>query len=124
MITTLIVEDNLPFRKAFKDALLFYFPYMGIQEASDSGEALRIVHDQCPMLVFMDIRLSGENGLELTQKIKEIAPLTKVVILTSYDEPEYLEAAAAVGATCFVVKRDLDMEGIQSLVYQAKVIGQ
>ena len=52
----------------------------------------------------MDIRLPGENGLELTQKIKVIYPDVTVVILTSYDLPEYRQAARQSKADHFVSK--------------------
>ncbi|MGZ3539371.1 MAG: response regulator, partial [Thermodesulfobacteriota bacterium] len=55
-------------------------------------------------IVFMDIRLPGENGLELTKKIKQNYPDIIIVILTSYDLPEYRQAALKRLADCFVPK--------------------
>jgi len=52
----------------------------------------------------MDIRLPGENGLELTKKIKKNYPDITVVIVTSYDLPEYREAARESMADYFVPK--------------------
>ena len=52
----------------------------------------------------MDIRLPGENGLELTKKIKMSYPDIIIVILTSYDLPEYRQAARESKADYFVTK--------------------
>jgi DNA-binding NarL/FixJ family response regulator len=57
-----------------------------------------------PDTIFMDLRLPGANGLELTQKIKAQSPDTVVVIITNYDLPEYREAAFQSGADHFLSK--------------------
>jgi len=60
-----------------------------------------------PKIVFMDVRLPGENGLELTKKIKKIKknyPDIIIVILTSYDLPEYRQAVRESMADYFVPK--------------------
>ena len=57
-----------------------------------------------PDIVFMDIQLPGENGLELTKKIKMIYPDVTVIILTGYDLPEYRQAARQSEADHFVSK--------------------
>ena len=113
---TLIVEDNRSFRGILKDSLNYLFPSMVVQEAAEGNEALRIVDSFRPELIFMDIRLPGESGLQLTQQIKTNYPATKVVILTSYDSLEYREAAIRCGANCFVTKDSLDWEQIKTLV--------
>ena len=64
-----------------------------ILEAKDGKEALEAIPTSFPDLIFMDIHLGNENGLELTRFIKERFPEIKVVILTSYDLPEDREVA-------------------------------
>jgi DNA-binding NarL/FixJ family response regulator len=64
----------------------------------------------------MDIQLPGENGLEVTKIIKALFPDTKVVILTSYDFPEYREVARASGAYRFLSKGSSTADEIQELV--------
>jgi DNA-binding NarL/FixJ family response regulator len=92
-LRVLIVEDSNLFRQLFKEALHNRFPSVEIYEAMDGREALLQVETLRPNLIFMDIRLPGENGLELTKKIKSRYPKTTVVILTGYDLPEYREAS-------------------------------
>ncbi len=116
MFKILIVEDNLSFRYSLKELLGTRFPRIVIEEAGDGNEAIQKVDSFSPDLVFMDLRLPGESGLDLTKKMKAQYPETKILILTSYDIPEYREAAARYGATEFLVKGTATREEILKLV--------
>jgi len=104
MLKTLIIEDNALFRQATKDMLLSKFPNMTITEAANEEEALKEVNRDCPEIILMDIRLPGRNGLDLTKEIKAQHPDVHVIILTSYDFQEYIEAATECGAEYYFVK--------------------
>lgn len=101
---TLIVEDNPLFRQTVLEALRNEFPAMVVDQAADGRTALEKIERSIPDLIFMDIKLPGENGLHLTEHIKKRHPDVFVIILTSYDWPEYREAAFNFGADYFVVK--------------------
>jgi DNA-binding NarL/FixJ family response regulator len=113
---TLIVEDNASFRKMLKEKLQILSPSMVIDEAAEGNEALQKVDALKPDLIFMDIRLPGESGIQLTQKIKARYPNTKIVILTSYDSLEYREAAIRSGGICYFPKDSLDFVQIEKLI--------
>jgi DNA-binding NarL/FixJ family response regulator len=115
-INVLIVEDNLIFRQALTEVLKSQFPYMAIEEAGNSVEAFEKIHNFSPVLVFMDIKLPGENGLDLTRRIKAQHPEMVVLILTSYDLPEYRDVAFRYGANHFIVKGSSTFEEISSLI--------
>jgi len=112
----LIVDDYGPFRQTLKEALQMSFSTIAIDEAVDGDEALQKVDAVPPDLIFMDIRLPGENGLELTKKIKAVHPNIIIVILTSYDVPEYREAAHQYGADRFLAKTFLDRKELKELI--------
>lgn len=112
----LIVEDNRSFRQFFKENLHSRFPSVGILEAADGEKVMQIVEAESPDLVFMDIQLPGENGLSLTQKIKARYPSIIVVVITTYDIPEYREAAFQYGANRFLPKDALDWKEIEEAV--------
>jgi CheY-like chemotaxis protein len=111
----LIVEDSTLFRQLFKEILHDRFPSVEIYEAIDGEGALRQVESLRPDLIFMDIRLPGENGLQLTQKIKARYPRIIVIILTGYDLPEYREASSRY-ADYFFSKDSSTTENIFALV--------
>jgi DNA-binding NarL/FixJ family response regulator len=116
MFKTLIVEDNDTFRQSLREILKARFPTMIIQEACNGSEALNVVTAFMPDLIFMDIKLPGTNGLELTRTIKSSYSDTTIIILTSHDLPEYREAAYASGASFFATKGSSSAEDITALV--------
>ena len=112
----LIVDDNDLFRQTLRTTLQEAFPTITIDEEPDGGKALQKVDASFPGLIFMDIRLPGENGLELTKKIKATHPNIIILILTAYDIPEYREAASLCGADRFIAKASLNRLGLEELV--------
>ncbi|MGZ4857291.1 MAG: response regulator transcription factor [Methanobacteriaceae archaeon] len=116
MFRTMLVEDSYSFRQVVKDNLQDQFPSMEIIEAADGVEAVQKIDGRPPNLIFMDISLPGENGLELTRKIKAEYPNVTVIILTSHDSPEYREAAIRYKADYFFSKGALLNDGVFTLV--------
>jgi DNA-binding NarL/FixJ family response regulator len=116
MSRILLVEDDGLFRKILKQELSQWFTSVTIEEASDGKEAMAKVESFRPQLIFMDIRLPDESGLQLTQRIKAKYPAMKVLMLTSYDLPEYRQAATECGANHFFVKGTSKGSEIKSLV--------
>lgn len=113
---TLIVDDNKMFRQFLVELLCQHFPAMRIAEAGDGDEAWHQIHVHSPDLIFMDIRLPGSNGLELTRNIKDSHPGVEVIILTSHDLPEYQEAAGVCGASFFLAKGRTSQAELLTLV--------
>ena len=116
MFKTMLVEDSTSFRRLVKDNLQDQFPSMDIIEAADGIEAFQKIDSHPPNLIFMDIKLPGENGLELTRKIKADYPDIIIIILTSHDSPEYREAAMRYKADYFFSKGEIPNDGIFTLV--------
>ena len=104
MVKTLLVEDNATFRESLRELLCSRFPSMDVGEAADGEEALREIAGLVPDIIFMDIKLPGENGLQITKKVKAKYPEIVVIILTYYDLPEHREAAFQCGANHFLSK--------------------
>jgi DNA-binding NarL/FixJ family response regulator len=116
MLTPMIVEDHIAFREMFKGNLLSQFPSMEVIEAGNGEEAFKKLASYPIDLIFMDIRLPGESGLELTRKIKAKYKDVTIAMLTSYDFPEYREAAARFGANCFITKDSMNWDQISAMV--------
>jgi len=116
VIKILLVEDDGQFRKVLKEELSRWFPSIMIDEASDGKEAMEKMDSFCPQLVFRDIRLPDESGLQLPKKIRAKCPDTNVVMLTSYDLPEYRQATRERGTSDFFVKGMSEENEITALV--------
>jgi DNA-binding NarL/FixJ family response regulator len=116
MFKALIVEDHAVFRQSLSLILSSRFPSMSLAEAGTGKIALEQVEDFEPDLVFMDINLPDENGLTLTRTIKADYADTTVFIITSYDLPEYRQAAFEAGASQFIPKSLLSENDILKLV--------
>jgi len=112
----LIVDDNDFFRQTLKATLKGCSPTIAIGEAVDGDKALKKVDTFVPDLIFMDIQLPGESGLELTKKIKATHPKIIILVLTTYDIPEYRRAASQYGADRFLDKSSLNPMGLEELI--------
>jgi DNA-binding NarL/FixJ family response regulator len=117
MFNILIIDPNNPFRRSLKNVLTNRFPFIEIQEASDGREGLAKVQGSHPDLIFLEIHLPSESGLDLAREIKIDHPEIIIVILTSYDLPEYKAAAEKSGIEHLVPKDDWTGEDMIALVH-------
>ncbi|OQX26808.1 MAG: hypothetical protein BWK80_08490 [Desulfobacteraceae bacterium IS3] len=120
MQKTLLVEDSKTFRQTFKAALCRRFTTMLVEEAADGTQAIEKISSFQPDLVFMDIRLPGKSGIEITEMIKACHPEIRVIILTEYDLPEYRTAAQESGADDFIPKGSLNLSDIEEMIMRIK----
>ncbi len=116
MSSVLIVENNDFFRRSFKEILKMYIPWISVDESADGSDALTKINQSSPDVVFMDIRLPGKNGLELTREIKCVHPNLVISIFTSHDLPEYRQIAKEYGADHFLLKDALTGAEIAAMV--------
>jgi len=116
MLQAMIVEDDLPFREVFKRVFLNKLPSLILEEAGNGEEALQIISEMSIDLIFLDILLPGENGLQLAQKIKKRFPNTRIAMLTNYDSSPNRRMAAKFGVDRFFIKDSLNWEEIKEWV--------
>ncbi len=116
MFNTLIVDDSDAFRQSLHQILARSFPAMSIAEVADGEAALNYVPAYHPDLIFMDVRLPGLSGLDITKIIKSNNTETKICVITSYDLQEYRDAALNCGADHFIVKDKLSTMEISAIV--------
>ena len=116
MFKILIVDPNDPFSRSLKKVLVSRFPFVDVQEAADGYEGLQKVEAFQPDLIFLEIHLPAETGLELAGRIKADHPDIIIVILTSYDLPEYKIAIEKSGVEYMVPKDDWTGEDMIALV--------
>lgn len=104
MIRVLIVDDQELFRESLKVVLSVSPGVEVIGAASGVQEALKSAANCRPDVVLMDIRMPGMDGVEGTRLFKERWPDMKVVVLTTFDDDEYVFGALKNGASGYLLK--------------------
>lgn len=104
MIRVMIVDDQELMRQSLK-VILNINPNIEVQDTASSGpEALKKIGACPPDMVLMDIRMPGMDGVEATRLIKEKYPAVKVIVLTTFDDDEYVFGALKNGASGYLLK--------------------
>ena len=103
-ITLIVADDHTLVRQGIRTFLEVHPDFSIIGEA-DSGEAtVRLVVDLVPDIVLMDLVMSGIGGVEATRQVKRVSQHTQVIVLTSYDDDEYIFPALRAGALSYMLK--------------------
>lgn len=103
-IKILLVDDHTLVREGFGKMLELEPDMDVVGQASNSDEAFAFVKKLNPDIVLMDIRLPGVTGIEATRRIKEEFPKVEIIILSMYNEDEYIFEAIKAGAGGYVLK--------------------
>ncbi len=115
IVSVIIIEDYKLTRVGLKSTLNEYEHINVVGEAEDANQGLEIIKKLQPDVVLMDLGLPGMNGLEATMKVKEFAPNTKIIILTSHERNEEVIAALGSGAHAYCLK-DISPETLSEVI--------
>ncbi|MBP8784938.1 MAG: response regulator transcription factor [Synergistaceae bacterium] len=86
-----------------------------VGEAADGDSAWNLIQQFQPDIALLDIRMPGQDGIELARRIKDSGTPTKAIMLTSFDAQQYVLAALAAGAKGFIVKSSVAVELTQCI---------
>jgi DNA-binding NarL/FixJ family response regulator len=115
-ITLLLVDDHQIVLDGLQSMLRPYSDAVEVVAATtDPDEARRLVANVTPDIALIDVRMRAASGLELCSEFLRIAPSTKVVLLTVYDDEQYLFEALRAGASGYLTKQVLADELIAHL---------
>jgi DNA-binding NarL/FixJ family response regulator len=103
-IRVLLVDDHPVVRQGLETMLSIEQDIQVVGKAGDGPGALQQVVDLEPDVVLLDIRLPDITGVELLHQFQQAAPQVKVIILTTYDDEEYLLGALRAGARGYLLK--------------------
>ena len=104
MIKVLIVDDQAILADGIRSVLSSCDELEVVGVALDGLRALEAVEHMKPDVVLMDIRMPNMNGVIATRQIKERSPETKVLILTTFDDSDYILNAINNGASGYLLK--------------------
>lgn len=103
-IRILVVDDHPIVRQGLRSLLSNHDDIEIVAEAENPRQALEAAQQYRPQVVLLDIRLPGATGIEVTRKLRHDQPQARILILTSYDDDEYLAGALEAGAHGYLLK--------------------
>lgn len=108
MFKVIIVEDDMLYRHEIRNFVEWEkYGFTVIGEAVNGEQALNIIARTPPDLVFTDISMPGMNGIALIQALREKYPQMKIVVLTSYDDFNFVRGALKLGAEDYILKYEI-----------------
>ncbi len=103
-IKVLVADDHLVVREGLVVMLQGAGEFEVVGEACDGQEAIRLAKELRPDVVLIDVQMPGVGGIEATRQIKKHVPEAQVVILSSFDQDEYIYRTIQAGAKGYVLK--------------------
>ena len=104
-ISVLLAEDHTIIREGLKALLADEDDIEVVGEAATGREAVSLIQKLRPAVVVMDIAMPQLNGLEAMRQIREDLPDTKVIILSAHENDLYVDRAAELGASGYLIKQ-------------------
>lgn len=83
-----------------------------VGEASDGNQGMNLYRIYHPDLIISDIKMPGLDGIELLKEIRKYDKDTRIILLTNYDDKEYIKEALRYGANDFIAKNELNEESM------------
>lgn len=117
-ITVLLVDDHEVVRNGVSAFLASQPDFQVVGEAKSGTEAVQLVEETVPDVVLMDLVMARMDGVEATRKVKTVSPHTKIVVLTSYHQDEYIFPALQAGAISYILK-DVKMTELANAIRRA-----
>jgi DNA-binding NarL/FixJ family response regulator len=114
-IKVLLADDHALFREGTRNLIEQEEDMQVVGEASDGAEAVSLVTELKPDVALVDIAMPTLNGIEATKQIKEKHPATAVLILTAYDNDQYIVALLEAGAAGYLLKNVSGKELISAI---------
>jgi len=117
-ITVLLVDDHEVVRSGVSAFLDSQPDFEVIGEAKSGVEAVELALKHVPDVVLMDLVMAKMDGVEATRQVKNVSPRTKIVVLTSYHQDEYIFPALQAGAISYILK-DVKMSELADALRRA-----
>ena len=103
-VRVVLVDDEAMVRVGLRMVLTAEADIEVVGEAADGGSAVEVVEATEPDVVLMDVRMPDVDGIEGARRVLARCPGVRVVVLTTFDEDEYVEAALRAGVSGFLLK--------------------
>jgi len=114
-IRILLADDHAMVREGTRRILERESDFKVVGEAGDGQETVQLVEREQPDIAIVDISMPIMNGIEATKGIKKVAPKTAVLVLTAYDDDQYVFAILEAGAAGYLLKNARSSELIKAV---------
>lgn len=119
-IRIVLIDDHKLFREGVKRILEFEPSFEVVAEGDDGSEAAKLVKENNPDVVLMDINMPNINGVQATTDLIKYFPNTKIIILSIHDDESYVTHVLKTGAQGYLLK-EMDAD---SLIEAIKVVNE
>lgn len=114
-IRVLLADDHVVVREGLRALLMAEEDIEIVGEADNGRQAVQLVKNLVPDVVVMDIAMPVLNGLEATRQITRSVPASKVLVLSSYSDDEYVQQLTEAGAAGYLVKQTAASELVKAI---------
>ncbi|MCA9964744.1 MAG: response regulator transcription factor [Anaerolineales bacterium] len=115
LIRILLVDDHPIVREGVQSLLSNYEEFVVVGEAEDGETAVFQFRALQPDITLLDIRLPDESGLMVLNRLRQIQPTARILLLTSFEDDEYVMAALQAGAQGYILKNASDALLVQAI---------
>lgn len=112
----LVVDDNQRYRDQLRRMIGKVYAQAQLYEASHTAEALQLVQQVAPQLIFIDVVLGDEDGIRCTRQLKASRPAARIILISAYPDREFHRLGLEAGATAFLDKKDVDVATLQQII--------
>jgi DNA-binding NarL/FixJ family response regulator len=103
-IKVMLAEDHVVVREGTRELIQHEDDMEVVGEAGDGEEAVALAPRTKPDVIIMDVNMPKLNGIEATKQIKAMMPSVAVLVLTAYDNDQYVTALLEAGAAGYLLK--------------------
>ncbi|GAB4478165.1 MAG: response regulator transcription factor [Anaerolineales bacterium] len=115
-IRYMIVDDQQIIREGLAGMLRRESDLLLVGTAEDGAEAVLKAHDMQPDIILMDLRMPRMDGVEAIKRIRKVCPHTKFIVLTVYDNDDFIFEAIRAGAKAYLMK-DISREELIRVIH-------
>ena len=125
-VRVVLGEDHALVREGTRSLLEDHADIRVVGEAGDGEAVLELIREKKPDVAILDIRMPGASGIEVVKRLAEHSPETRAVMLTAYDDDDYIVAALDAGAIGFLLKTARSSELVDAVrrVHQGEPVLQ
>jgi len=114
-VRVILADDHAIVRRGLAALLQMEGRYRVVAEANDGEEALRCAENVAADVLILDLSMPRLNGVEVTRRLKRRQPELKVLVLSMYDDKEFVAQTLQAGASGYILKQAMEDELFQAL---------